>query len=209
MKVNRFLKKYKNKTNAELEEIISNKEVFVEDAISAAVKILSERNYTSEKSKTIISEIKENKALNEIRKEKYEKKENDDEKKENYITSNLNATELYSKKVITVFSALFATIFGTILLMYNMKKTNNQKGQKQVLIFGIIYTVFTILILNYLSNITGLAIMFNIFGGIILTEFFWNMHIGKEYLHRTKNWIKPAIISVIIIILFLLVIIYE
>ena len=132
----------------------------------------------------------------------------EEEKKKNDITDDPSAPELHSKKVIMVFSGLFSTIFGAVLLMYNMKQTNNQTGRIQVLIFGIIYTLTTIVFVNLLNKGGNIALILNIAGGGILIEYFWNKFIGKEFQHRKRGWIKPAIISVLITIPFILVLIY-
>lgn len=116
--------------------------------------------------------------------------------------------QLHSKRVITVFSGLFSTIFGAVLLMYNMKQTNNPKGRIHVLLFGIIWTVGSILTINYLELPGNLTIIFNLLGAGILNEYFWNRFIGKELKFRKRSWVKPAIISVVITIPFILAVMY-
>jgi len=142
------------------------------------------------------------------KKEKAQRKVVEEEKKKSNITDDPNAPELHSKKVIMFFSAIFSPIFGAVLLMYNMKQTDNSKGRIQVLIFGILYTVATIVIINQLDIKTNLAFIFNFAGAGILTEYFWSKFIGKEFKHRKRSWIKPAIISVLITIPLLLAAIY-
>jgi Na+-transporting methylmalonyl-CoA/oxaloacetate decarboxylase gamma subunit len=126
----------------------------------------------------------------------------------NYLTEVPEDLELHSKRVIYVFSTVFSSIFGAVLLMYNMKQTDNQKGRIQVLIFGILYTIAGIVIINQLNINTNLTLLFNIMGAVILNEYFWNKYIGKHIKFRHRSWIKPAIISVIIIIPFILAIMY-
>ncbi|AVR46002.1 hypothetical protein C7S20_12465 [Christiangramia fulva] len=106
--------------------------------------------------------------------------------------------KLYSKRVIYAFSIIFSTLFGTILLMSNLKQTGNKKGWYEVLIFGVIFTagvVFTAASFNIETNI-GLPL--NLLGALILNEYFWNRYIGKETKFEKKSWHKPAIISLVI-----------
>ncbi len=204
MKKNLFLEKFEHKSDSELEHIISDEKSYVEEARVAAIEILKRRNGKSKELEDAQNKIRLKKEQERIRQEKVIA----DEKKKNNLTDDQNAPELHSKRVITIFSAVFTTIFGAVLLMYNMKQTNNPKGRIQVLVFGILYTVASILLINLIKKQTNLAIIFNLAGAGILTEYFWNKFIGKEFKYRKRSWLKPAIISVIIIIPFVLALIY-
>ena len=204
MSQNKFIEKFQHKTDSELEYILENKKSYNEQAISASIHILKERKGKTSEIETVENEIKIKKEKKQIAQKKFV----EEEKKKSNITDNPNAPELHSKKVIMVFSGLFSTIFGAVLLMYNMKQTKNQTGRIQVLIFGILYTIVTLFVVN-LMNIGGnIALIFNIAGGGILTEYFWNKFIGKDFEHRKRSWIKPAIISVLITIPLILAMIY-
>ena len=204
MSENKYVEKFQNKTDSELEYILENKEKYNEQAVFASIEILKNRNGKSAELESVESEI-------EVAKERKivaQKKAIEENKKKSNITDDPNAPELHSKRVIMVFSGLFSTIFGAVLLMYNMKQTDNPKGRIQVLVFGILYTVATLLVVNLLNIKGNIAIIFNIAGGGILTEYFWNQFIGKEFEHRKRSWIKPAIISVLITIPLVLAAIY-
>ncbi len=204
MNENKYFKIFQNKSDSELEHILENKEKYNEHAVFASIQILKDRNGKSAELETIETEIQ-------VTKEKKivaQRKIVEDEKKKNNITDDPNAPELHSKRVIMVFSGLFSTIFGSVLLMYNMKQTDNRKGRIQVLVFGLFYTIGTLIIVDLLNYTGNIAIIFNIAGGGILTEYFWNKFIGKELEHRKRSWIKPAIISVLITIPFVLAAIY-
>ncbi|CAM1361723.1 conserved membrane hypothetical protein [Tenacibaculum litopenaei] len=204
MSENRFIEKFQHKTDSELEYILENKKSYNEQAVAASIHILKERNGNTPELESVESEIKIEKEKKEITREKTI----EEHKKKNNITDVPNAPELHSKKVIMVFSGLFSTIFGAVLLMYNMKQTENQTGRIQVLIFGILYTIITLVVVNSLKIGGNIALIFNIAGGGILTEYFWNKFIGKELQHRKRSWIKPAIISVLITIPLILAAIY-
>jgi hypothetical protein len=203
MSENRFLKKYKTRTDSELERIISDKEGYVEDARVAALELLKERNGQTElidKAEIEINLIKEKRTT--IIEKRIENE------KETFETNDPSHPELYSKRVITIFSILFSTIFGAILMMNNFKETGNSKARNLVLIFGILYTILSIAIINILNMPSNLAMILNFLGSGILTEYFWNKHIGKEVKYRTRSWIKPAIVSVIITIPILISMFY-
>jgi hypothetical protein len=204
MSENRFIEKFQHKTDSELEYILENKKSYNEQAVAASIHILKERNGKTPELESVESEIKIEKEKKEITREKTI----EEHKKKNNITDDPNAPELHSKKVIMVFSGLFSTIFGAVLLMYNMKQTENQTGRIQLLIFGILYTIITLVVVNSLKIGGNIALIFNIAGGGILTEYFWNKFIGKEFQHRKRSWIKPAIISVLITIPLILAAIY-
>jgi len=204
MSENRFLKKFEYKSDSELERIINDKETFVEQARIAAIEILKERNGQTESTEKAETEMK---AAQE-RKVSAQQKAEEEEKKKSFVTDDPEAPELHSKRVITMFSAIFSTIIGAVLMMHNFKEVGNSKARNQVLVFGILYTIASILIINALNIQANLAIVLNFGGAVILTEFFWNKQLGKEIKYRKRSWIKPAIISVIITIPFVLALIY-
>jgi hypothetical protein len=204
MNENKFIEKFQHKTDSELEYILENKQSYNEQAVSASIQILKERNGKSIELESAENEIEVAKEKKEI----IQRKVVEEEKRKSNITDDPNAPELHSKRVIMVFSGLFSAIFGAVLLMYNMKQTDNKKGQIQVLIFGILYTILTLTIITLLDIRGNIALIFNIAGGGILTEYFWNKFIGKEFKHRKRSWVKPAIISVIITIPLILAAIY-
>ncbi len=199
MKVNNYTKTLLKKSDSELENMISNKNQFVDDAIFAANSILSDRNNRPIEQQEIESETESKKTS----------KEELAKETESFLTDDPYAPELYTKTTITVFSALFGVIFGAALMMYNIKQTNNSKGRIQVLIFGILYSIAAIAILNLLNTKSYLTIITNLFGAAIMTGVFWTKFIGKEFEHREKSWLMAAVISLAITIPLLLLIIYS
>ena len=115
-----------------------------------------------------------------------------------------NLPKLYSKRVILVFSIVFSTIFGAVLLMVNMKATNNPKGRMHALIFGILYAFVSMAIANAMQVGSLLPLVINLIGATILNEYYWNTFIGMDTAYEKKSWKKPALISVLITLPFLL-----
>ena len=91
--------------------------------------------------------------------------------------------------------------------MSNLKEMNKPKARMQVLVFGIVYAIFSSFLLNYLPRIFFISIIFNIIGYVILVEYFWNKNLGKDLEHKKKQIWKPLIISLLfsLIMLFILI----
>lgn len=115
---------------------------------------------------------------------------------------------LYSKNVIWAFSILFSTIFGTVILMSNLKAIGEKSGRLQVLIFGIVFTLGTAITIGMNPEATNFSLPLNILGGVILNEYFWNRYIGRETEFEKKKWHKPAIISILISLPFVLALLF-
>jgi hypothetical protein len=124
--------------------------------------------------------------------------------KKNVVTDP-NAPLLYSKGAIRAFSLLFSTIFGAVLLSYDILDI---KKKWIVICFGIIYTALTITIMNLIPPNTFYVLLLNTAGGLGLTSTFWDKYVGKETKYRAKPIWKPLVISIIITIPLLLALIY-
>ena len=121
------------------------------------------------------------------------------------VVTDPTAPLLYSKGAISVFSIVFTTLFGAVLLSSNI----NDRDKKWIVIgFGIIYTGLTIIIVNLIPSNTLWTLVLNMAGGLGLTSTFWDKFVGKETRYRSKPIWKPLIISIAITIPFLLAIIY-
>lgn len=201
---NRFIDKFKHKTDADLVQIVTNKQDYNEDAIAAALFILDERKSTVIDIKTetaIIEKEKERKAL-------VQAKHLEEDKNRLYHTDDPNAPQLHSKAVIRLFSGMFSTIFGGVLLMYNMKQIGNTRARNEVLLFTIGYTMATLVLVNTIPVVTKFVIAINFVGGGILSEYFWNKYIGEDFKYRKRSWVKPALVAIAITSLLVIGILY-
>ncbi|MCB0739142.1 MAG: hypothetical protein KDC92_16650 [Bacteroidetes bacterium] len=190
------------KTDDELQSVINDKKTFVQEARQAAAWELERRGIGYEMSFEDELDPNSNKKI-----EQHESpfQFNKDRK---FVTNDSDAPVLYTKRAITMFSVLFSTLFGSVLLMSNLKAIGNKNGRIWVLVFGIVYTVFIVVVANQFKTIMNLALLLNFGGAFILTEVFWNREIGREQKHQSKKIWKPLIISVLISIPFILAIIY-
>ena len=197
MRTNTFTLKMSKKSNAELEGIIQDKSSYTEEALQAVIWELENRNLI-EKDEIILAETA---AVEGVQISEKINKNNESvfEEFENPI--------LYSKKAVQGFTIFFGPLFGAVLLMFNLKAVNKPKARMQVLVFGIGYTLFSFVGLNYLPKMFLITLIFNVIGYVVLVEYFWNQNLGKELQYTTKEITKALIISLLftLIMLFILI----
>jgi len=202
MRENSFTKNMRNKSDSELAHIIENKEKYTPEALQAVVWELEDRSLIEQgeidfpefaeipiKETSIESENLEDVKLNQ---------ENPFEEFEQ--------PTLYSKQALLGFTLFFSTIFGVVLLMYNLKVMNKHKARTQVLVFGVLYMVLSYALLEVLPKIYFVTLIFNVIGYAILVEYFWNKYIGKDLNYKKKSVTKPLVISLLITVLFVVLI---
>ena len=195
MRTNSFTNNMRLKTDAELKTILKEKSKYTEQAIQAVIWELEDRNLIEKSEEPYIDPLKEEVISDTVV----------TESTINNNESNFEEFEkplLYSKKSIQGFTIFFSTLFGTILLMSNLKVLKKQKARMQVLVFGISYTVLITIILNLYPQILFLSIIFNLIGYGVLVEYYWNKNIGKSFSYKKKQIWIPLIISIAITMLF-------
>lgn len=129
---NKFLKKFEDKTDAELEIIIGEKESYTEEAIVAAIQILKERDGFSivAKNAEIDIEIVKGKSIVSQQSKKILDHENE--------TKDL---KLYSQKAIGIATFIGGTLAATYLIRENYLSLNKPEEGKKTLIIGITGTI--------------------------------------------------------------------
>ena len=180
------------KSNAELEHILEAKDIYTDEAIQAVIWELENRNLIEKDTIKLAIIPLENEILG-------QEKQRDTENTNESSSEVFDLPVLYSKRAIQGFSILFSTLFGAVLLMSNLKKINKPKARIEVFVFGIVYSIFTSLLLNYLPKIFFLTLLFNIVGYAVLVEYYWNKNLGKEFKHEKKQIKKPLIISLLVL----------
>jgi len=164
-----------NNTNLELAKIIRESQTEPEEKVTAALNELKKRGIET----TDYSEILES---------------------SKNIESNFdeNSPTLYSDRVIYIFSILFSVIFGAILFARNLKEIDKKNGIYPVIIFSVLYTVFSIYILNLINAGTPGTFVLGAIGALVINNVFWNKYIGKEIKYHKKSYKKPLIIALVI-----------
>jgi hypothetical protein len=200
MRTNSFSIKMSKKSNHELEKIFEDKSNYTEEAVQAVIRELEKRNLI-EKTAVLYQDPEKEDKVTDLSVSKEVLDENESQFEE------LVQPVLYSKKAIQGFTIFFSTLFGAILLMSNLKEMNKPKARMQVLVFGIVYTVLSSFLLNYLPRMFFISIIFNLIGYAVLIEYFWNKNLGKNLEHKKKKIWKPLIISLLftLIMLFILI----
>ena len=196
MRTNSFTQKMIKKSDAELEQIFENKDDYTDVTIQAVIWELENRNLIK-KTEVPYFDPPINATLEASIRKELEQKDKPNEE--------LVLPLLYSKTVILGFSILCSTIFGVFLLMSNLKAMNKPRARLEVLIFGISYSIFTVILINHFPQFIFAPVLFNIIGYVVLTQFFWNKNLGKNLQHRKKEIWKPLIftISIFVLLIFL------
>src|ERR1035437_5617584 len=191
------------RSDAELMEYINNFDKYTPEALIVVVNELKSRGHS-------ISDEELRMINNKIEKCKKNEEEEKIEKASKSLRKNVvtdpDAPLLYSQVAVLMFSTLFTTIFGAILLALNIKDT---KKKLKVIGIGILFTTFAVLIGNLVPHPTSFITLTNGAGGYLLVSEFWNKYIGSGTKYRTKPVWIPLIISVVITGLLLIEMIYE
>ena len=182
------------KSNKELKTILKKNNDYTQEAIQAVIWEMENRNLIDKSDVLYKNTFKENNQIDTDEKN-LDNNENPSKK--------LILPVLYSKRAIQGFTIFFTTIFGAVLLMYNLKEMNKLKERNQVLIFGIVFTILSAILLNYLPKMIFTTLLFNLIGYAVLIEFFWKNNIEKELEYAKKEVWKPLTISIIIVLLLL------
>ena len=183
MRTNSFTLKMSKNSDRDLETILEEKNKYTKEAIQAVIWELENRNL---REKTVILEEEVSEEITKNNEKPIEE---------------IPFPNLYSKKTIQGFAIFFSTIFGAFLLMQNLKEMKKPKARIEVLSFGILFTIVSVILLNYLPKTLFTKLLFNLTGYLILIHFFWDRDIGKDLKYTKKNIWNPLIYAILIIML--------
>jgi hypothetical protein len=183
---NSFETQVKLKTNSELLEIIENKNKYQLEFWEIALQEASNRTLTNDENQKIKITLDEQKKLEET---KYLAQIEKD-----------NLPTLYSDKAILLFCILFTPIAGSILFTINLRTIDGARKSIKVILFGIIYTALTILIIFITpkSSIRPLGFFLNILGGFIITIYYGLKFYPKDLRYNNKPIWKPLAFAFLI-----------
>jgi hypothetical protein len=118
--------------------------------------------------------------------------------------------KIYSKKAILGFSILLSPLFGGVLLYQNLIEVKKKKEAYMILGLSVLMTIATLVIVNIPENPkSSLAYLCGIAGGSIFSYYFMPKYFPDEDQLPKKSLWKPAIIAVIIVVIFVLLLIYS
>jgi len=115
------------------------------------------------------------------------------------LTNRESLIELYSDRVIILFSVIFTSIAGSILFASNLKRLN-RKGGDIVVLFGIIFTL-GLLLLGYLLPFRTLNLfvtLLNLLGGFILTIYFGSKYYPENMEYKNRSILKALIVCIMV-----------
>ena len=181
----------------ELEKYIKPESKFVPEAIEFAYDILKQRGriFTDSETEQIQNLVK-TKKNNEP---KFEEVKNNGWDKN--FTEDENAIELYTNKLIWIFSVFFGVIFGTALQVYNFYKLRNNKAAILTLIFGIAFSILQFTLMSYIGNIEygRFSIKFLLSGIGAIGLFFIRENLFKNQIqYKAKSFAIPLIIAIVV-----------
>lgn len=115
------------------------------------------------------------------------------------IVKDIDAPEYYSQTAIYVFSILFSVLFGAVMMAINLKNAGKRWGWP--ILFGLIFTLCFIYLSEFIPNrSSGITLIANALGVIIMYQLFWNKNIGKDTKYRAKPIWIPLIIAIVLVI---------
>jgi len=115
------------------------------------------------------------------------------------VVKDVDAPEYYSQTAIYVFSILFSVLFGAVMMAINLKNAGKRWGWP--ILFGLIFTLGFIYLSEFIPNRTsGITLIVNALGVIIMYQLFWNKSIGKDTKYRAKPIWIPLIVAIILVI---------
>ena len=186
------------KTNQELEEYIFNIKAYRREIIEAVIVEMGKRGYSFSTEELEDIEIKMKEREETIGKSTITVRE----PWEKNLVTDVSCPQLYTKKVIDIFSIIFGALFASVLMAINFTKTEHKRGIIPVILFGLFFTVSQIIFFDYLNDnglySTWMTISSSFLAAIVLHYFFWYKYIGKDTKYRRKSFIIPLIMGLII-----------
>ena len=184
------------KSDAELLDTIENRQKYLPETIEASVAELQYRNhpFTDEELKVITEDVEAHRQNANSRGQRSGLFTNDYKKN---IIEDPDAPAFYSRRVVYIFAFLFSTLFGSILLAININKTDKPARMLWVLLFGVVYTAFEIIVGESMHSGNSPGIFLSLIGALILESFFWNRFIGNGTFYRARPIWVPLIIGLV------------
>lgn len=192
MEENFFSQKMAIKSDEELKAILSNKQDYQKEALSAALWELEKRGKDD-----YVAPAKED-MLQQTRVTQTQRLPED-----NY-TDDPDAPELYPKWSIWVMGIFFAPIFAGIMLAMNLKRVEKNKPLILAVALGVIPII---LLMAIPMQSRGLTYLINAAATVAMVEGIWRREIG-ELKYRKRSTVVPFVIAVTIAALVVTAIFY-
>ncbi|HVS94547.1 MAG TPA: hypothetical protein VHE59_21060 [Mucilaginibacter sp.] len=184
------------RSDAELQERIDNRQKYLPDTIEASLEELQNRghSFSEEELQAIQEDIqahRDNALMADSRPWVMNGSYRD------VIVDDTSAPSYYSSRVIYIFSILFGTLFGSIMLAMNVNRTENPAGSVGIIFFGLFCTLAQAFIIAATgSNLLNIPLL--VLGAATLHSFFWKRYIGDSTFYRTRPIWVPLIIGILL-----------
>ena len=187
-----------SRTDEELLACIENRQLYLPETIEASIAELQHRGHAfSEEELSVIEQdvqAHRNNAAIPGRRIGFA-----NSSYKNNIVQDPDAPALYSRQAIYGFTFLCGALFGSIMMAINMAKIKNNNNIIWVLLFGALYTILEVVIVQSAHTSNALSIILNIAGAIIMESLLWNRFIGNATFYRLKPiWIPLKTIGLLI-----------
>jgi hypothetical protein len=115
---------------------------------------------------------------------------------ENFVSEEEAVVSLYSRSAVFGFSIFFSTIFGSILLMINLRRLGEKRKGFEILLLGIAYAILSSVLVDLAGANLVLSLILNVLGGYLMSTYFWAKYIGLEFSHEKQSILIPLILGI-------------
>jgi len=122
--------------------------------------------------------------------------ENEENPVETNFVSEEEVVSLYSRSAVFGFSIFFSTIFGSILLMINLRRLGEKRKGFEILLLGIAYAILSSVLVDLAGANLVLSLVLNVLGGYLMSTYFWAKYIGLEFSHEKQSILIPLILGI-------------
>ena len=114
----------------------------------------------------------------------------------NFVSEEEALVSLYSRSAVFGFSIFFSTIFGSILLMINLRRLGEKRKGFEILLLGIAYAIISSVLVDMAGANLVLSLVLNVLGGYLMSTYFWAKYIGLEFSHEKQSILIPLILGI-------------
>lgn len=188
------------KSNEELHSCIDNREKYLPETVEAAVSELQNRGveFSEEELRVIAEDMQARREMAEHGTGIFGVFNTNWDNNQVYDP---DAPAFFSKRAVFAFAVLCNVFFGSVMLAMNVSKTNNKDKALWVVLYGLSFTLFQVIIAaDYSLNPIFMLIM-SIAGAYTMDALFWNKYIGNSTLYRPRPIWIPLLIGLTLAIL--------
>lgn len=202
---NSYTDEIRERSNFDLNKLISNRDKQIKDKVLAALWELEKRGALDDEKRKLLSQYSFS-TTNNFRSNTFNRSLPKGSFMDPNISNDPTLPKLFSRFSIRFFAILFSTFFAGILLAVNLYRLKKKDQILIVLLFSFLFAYLTVFISGkYPDKLTLITIIMNVIGALLLEELFWNRLIGRNFKFQRQS-ILPALIIGMVISLILLVV---